>query len=140
MTTVEYESSDPSSLQDINIREYGHLTRINDEAAAYFYALYSNINTLFAKRKVITRKTPSLALKNALEDNSLLTLLGAAVNGASTEMLKGRYDSDCLKLISLDSLYSHSYEGYVLIFLEWVLIVNFSYAPPLLSLLCYHKC
>ena len=90
-------------------------------------------------------KTPNLAFKNVAEDNSLLALLGAAINGASTEMLKGKYDSDFLKLISLDLLDSFSSECFVLVLLatsalEWVLTVNFSYTPPLLSLLYYYKC
>ena len=90
-TTVEYKSSDPSSLKDVNIREYGHLTRINDKAAEYFYARHSSVNDFFTKRTV-TRNTPSNAFKNALQDDSLLVLLGEAVNGASTEVLKGGYD------------------------------------------------
>ena len=90
-TTVEYKTSDPSSLQNENIREYGHLTRINDEAAEYFYALHSSINVFFAKRTV-TRSTPRMAIKNAFQDDSLLVLFGEAVNGASTEVLKGGYD------------------------------------------------
>ena len=89
-TTVEYKSSDPS-LQDVNIREYGHLTRINDKAAEYFYARHSSVNDFFTKRTV-TRNTPSNAFKNALQDDSLLVLLGEAVNSASTEVLKGGYD------------------------------------------------
>ena len=55
----------------------------------YFHALHSSINAFFAKRTVVTRNTPSMAFKNAWQDDSSLVLHGAAVNSASAEVLKG---------------------------------------------------
>ena len=61
--------------------------RMKNYDPAQFYALHSRINAFFAKRTVVKRNTPSMAFKNALQDDSLLVLLGAAVNSASTEEL-----------------------------------------------------
>ena len=72
--TVEYKSPDSSSLQDVNIREYGHMTRINDEAAEYFYALHSSINAFFGKRTV-TRNTPSMEVEQLNLVSTACTIL-----------------------------------------------------------------
>lgn len=43
----DYTSDEPGTLTDIDIREYGHLIRVNDTTAKFFYELHCVIKPYF---------------------------------------------------------------------------------------------
>ena len=56
-----YVSQDPDSLIDINIREYGHLIRITDSVAEFFYRLHCAVKPHF------TSSVESDTMENCLD-------------------------------------------------------------------------
>ena len=44
-----YESKEPGTLRDIALREHTNLVKISDEAADFFYRLYSELSIFLKK-------------------------------------------------------------------------------------------
>ena len=83
----DYVSEDPSSLEDINIREFGNLIRVNDEMAKYFYELHAYVKPYFTKR--VTRNTPSIAKRTLASNPELMALITHLFSSESDELQQG---------------------------------------------------
>lgn len=83
-----YVSSDPLALVDTDIREYGHLTRISDEAATFFYRLHAAVKSYFFKGRV-TRGTPGRAELEILNRDDIVIFLQAALPDQPLDAVKG---------------------------------------------------
>ena len=92
----QYVSDDPVSLIDTNIREYGHLTRINDSAATLFYHIHGAVKPHLMKG-IVTRQTPNNAEKAVLNNKKLLDMLNATFPNHSQQIFEGKIKSiECL--------------------------------------------
>ena len=69
----DYQSQDPASLRDIDIREFGQLVRIHDEAATFFYNLHCCVKPHFIGK--VDSSTLGKAIADTLHNGELFALL-----------------------------------------------------------------
>ena len=72
----DYASEEPSTMADIDIREYGHLTRVNDTVAAFFYQLHCEIKPTFMVP--VESDTVQKVLENLKQNQELFQTLQRA--------------------------------------------------------------
>lgn len=85
--TEGYVSDDPQSLKDIEIREYGHLIRVNDAAARFAYALHCHLKPFFMTCVECT--TISQATVSAQTNEELFSYFKTCFPSSSQESCRG---------------------------------------------------
>ena len=51
IVSSDYDSADPQSAADIDLREFGHLLRISDGMADYIYSLHAHVKPTSTKKQ-----------------------------------------------------------------------------------------
>ena len=84
-----YESSDPGTMTDINLRERTHLIRVSDHAAEFFYYLHSEMSVFFQQK--VDNSTPVVAYETICSKQSALNRFLAISSEIDREVATGKF-------------------------------------------------